>query len=52
MQTDTRPCTCSAVWLDNATDRPVSFRLHVPSTPTLVTDAQPGQGTGAWWPAV
>ena len=34
---------CSAVWLDNATDRPVSFRLHVPVTP--LTAPPPPQGT-------
>ena len=39
----TRSCACSAVWLDNATDRPVSFRLHVPVTP--LTAPPPPQGT-------
>ena len=33
----------SAVWLDNATDRPLSFRLHVPLTP--LTAPPPPQGT-------
>ena len=35
----------SAVWLDNATDRPLSFRLHVPLTP--LTAPPPPQGTNS-----
>ena len=33
----------SAVWLDNATDRKLSFRLHVPLTP--LTAPPPPQGS-------